>query len=189
MSILQSPHWQMTTSSCMRSEDHMTYFYSCMLPLTKPVCRQCKLHIDQALMPIQSRQMVWEALFNGKQASSNGEETHTKDLLTPAQEHKEPPFFGESWKDDYQHEVQHHSLTQHPAEHSQEQVVKNGGHHLTSNLQERGRREDGGKDQVTNKELATIPHSLQPPPLPLRIEGMPRKGQLLDSNAQDYAHL
>lgn len=44
--------------------------------------------------------------------------------LTPSQEQKEPQFLGESGEDYPQHEIEHDSLTQHPAEHSQEEIVQ-----------------------------------------------------------------
>ena len=43
---------------------------------------------------------------------------------TPANEEKWPPLFGERTEDHHQLEVEHDTLTQHPAEGRQEQVLK-----------------------------------------------------------------
>ena len=43
--------------------------------------------------------------------------------LTPSQDKEEPPLLGELAKNNHQHEVEHDTLTEHPAEGSQKQVV------------------------------------------------------------------
>ena len=44
--------------------------------------------------------------------------------LTPAKQQEQPPPFGQFTEDYHHHEVEHDPLTQHPAEHSQEEVVQ-----------------------------------------------------------------
>ena len=44
--------------------------------------------------------------------------------LTVSKEKEEPPLAGDFTKDHNQHEVEHHSLTHHPAEGRQEQVLE-----------------------------------------------------------------
>ena len=56
------------------------------------------------------------------------------DELTVSYEEEEPPFLGDCAEDYHQEQVQHDSLTQHPAEGGQEQVVEQHGHKQTSTL-------------------------------------------------------
>ncbi len=53
---------------------------------------------------------------------------------TPAKQHEWPPLLGQSAEDHHQHEVKHDTLTQHPAEGRQEEVLKESGYHSTANL-------------------------------------------------------
>ena len=54
--------------------------------------------------------------------------------LTPFQDKEEPPLFGELAKNHHQHEVEHDTFTQHPAERSQKKVVQQRCHKCTANL-------------------------------------------------------
>ena len=54
--------------------------------------------------------------------------------LTPSQDKEEPPLFGELAENSHQHEVEHDTLTQHPAEGSQKQVVQQSCHKCTASL-------------------------------------------------------
>ncbi len=55
--------------------------------------------------------------------------------ITPSNNKEYPPFLGNSVEDKYQHQIEHDSLTQHPKEHSSEQVVKESSHKYTRYLQ------------------------------------------------------
>ena len=57
-----------------------------------------------------------------------------KCYLTPTKKEKEPPLLFECWEDLYQHEVEHDSLTQHPREGCEEEVLDQGCHCLAANL-------------------------------------------------------
>ena len=54
--------------------------------------------------------------------------------LTPSQDKEEPQLLGELAKNNHQHEVEHDTLTQHPAERSQKKVVQQGCYKCTGNL-------------------------------------------------------
>ena len=55
-------------------------------------------------------------------------------VLTPSQDKKEPPLFGELTKNHHQHEVEHDTFTEHPAERSQKKVMQQACHKCTTNL-------------------------------------------------------
>ena len=61
--------------------------------------------------------------------------TSAKVSLTPANQQEEPPLLGQCAEDYHQHEEEHDALTQHPAEHGQEEVVQQGCHCRTQPLQ------------------------------------------------------
>ena len=54
--------------------------------------------------------------------------------LTPSQDKEEPPLLGELAKNHHQHEVEHDTFTQHPAEGSKKEIVQQGRHKCTGNL-------------------------------------------------------
>ena len=54
--------------------------------------------------------------------------------LTPSQDKKEPPLFRELAENSHQHEVEHDTFAQHPAEGSQKQVVQESCHKCTATL-------------------------------------------------------
>ena len=54
--------------------------------------------------------------------------------LTPAKKEKEPPLVFECCEDLDQHEIEHDSLTQHPGEGCQEEVLDQGCHCFATNL-------------------------------------------------------
>ncbi len=56
-------------------------------------------------------------------------------LITPSNNKEYPPFLEYSVEDKHQHQIEHDSLTQHPKEHSSEQVVKKSSHKHTRSLQ------------------------------------------------------
>ena len=64
--------------------------------------------------------------------------------LTPSQQEEEPPFLSQRAEDQDQHEVQHYTLTQHPAKHCRKQVMQEGSHHHTRSLCGRERPRDEG---------------------------------------------
>jgi len=58
--------------------------------------------------------------------------------LTPAQQKEEPPLLADAVEDHHELEVEHYSLTQHPAEDCSKQIVQQGSNKGTTNLEEQG---------------------------------------------------
>ncbi len=54
--------------------------------------------------------------------------------FTPSNNKEYPPFLGYLVENKHQHEIEHDSFTQHPKEHSSEQVVKENSHKRTRYL-------------------------------------------------------
>ena len=63
-------------------------------------------------------------------------------MLTVSDEKEEPPFLGKFAENHDEHEVEHHSLTHHPAEGRQEQILKQSCHCSTNNLWSRTMHDD-----------------------------------------------
>ena len=55
-------------------------------------------------------------------------------VLTPSKNGEEPPLLGEAIEHQHQQEVGHDAFTQHPAEGSQEEVLRDGSDRLTGSL-------------------------------------------------------
>ena len=55
-------------------------------------------------------------------------------VLTPSKNEEEPPLLGETIEHQYQQEVGHDAFTQHPAEGSHEEVLRDGSDRLTGSL-------------------------------------------------------
>jgi len=68
--------------------------------------------------------------------------TDAQSMLTVSDEKEEPPFLGKFAENHDEHEVEHHSLTHHPAEGRQEQILEQSSHYSANNLWSRTMHDD-----------------------------------------------
>ena len=102
--------------------------------LTKGGCHlDPRLHIAGILRLLQLSQWGWGYLLEANN-SHYIYRNSCKLALTPSQDKVEPPLFGELAKNNHQQEVEHDTLTKHPAEGSQKEIVQEGCHKCTTTL-------------------------------------------------------